>query len=78
MQVIGPRKTGQPRDDKRVAECTAVLKKSLDIIEDYFLKDKPFIGGDEISIAGTSQMYSVHEDLNVHNLISQISNSCVR
>lgn len=47
-----PKRTGQPRDEKKVAECTAILKKSLDILENYFLKDKQFVTGDQISIAG--------------------------
>ena len=39
-------------DEGKVAETTAILKKSLDIVENYFLKDGKFIGGmDEISIA---------------------------
>ena len=36
-----------------MAKCTATLKKSMGIIEDYFLKDKKFTGGDQISIAGS-------------------------
>ena len=43
-----------------MAELTAVLKKSMDIIEDYFLKDKPFIGGDQISIAGLDNSYCTY------------------
>ena len=33
------------------SESLATLRNSLDIIENYFLKDKKFIAGDEISIA---------------------------
>ena len=43
-------------------------KKSKDMIENYFLKDKKFIGGDEISIADLqavcefTQFWMVHID----------------
>lgn len=37
----------------------ATLKASLDIIENYFLKDKKFIAGDEISIADLEFMGEV-------------------
>ncbi len=35
----------------KVAELTRTLKKSLDIIENYFLKDRNYVAGDEMSIA---------------------------
>ena len=44
-------RTGQPRDEAKVAERTEILKDSLDMIENYFLKDKKFVAGEEISIA---------------------------
>ena len=34
-----------------------MLKKALDTIEDYFLKDKPFIAGDKIFIAGENSHF---------------------
>ena len=43
-----------PRDDAKCAETRATLIKSLDIIESYFLKDKKFVTGDEMSIADLS------------------------
>ena len=37
-------------------ELEGTLKKSKDMIENYFLKDRKFIGGDEISIADLQAM----------------------
>lgn len=51
LQAILPKRTGQPRNEEKVAELTAILKKSLEVIDTYFLKDKKFIGGEQISIA---------------------------
>ena len=45
-----PKRTGE-RNEAKIAETTANLKNALDVIENYFLKDKRFVGGDEISIA---------------------------
>lgn len=38
-------------NEAKVAELTGTLKRSVDIVENYFLKDKKFVGGDQISIA---------------------------
>ncbi len=46
-----PRRTGQPANPAKVAETTGILKQALDIVENYFLKDRKFVAGDEISIA---------------------------
>ena len=43
----------------KCAELREKLRKSLDIIETYFLKDRKFIAGDEISIADLSFMAEV-------------------
>lgn len=45
-----PKRTGE-RNEAKIAETKANLKNALDVIENYFLKDKKFVGGDEISIA---------------------------
>jgi glutathione S-transferase len=50
-QTLSPNLFNQPRDDTKCAESLVTLKASLNIIESYFLKDRKFIGGDEISIA---------------------------
>ncbi len=51
IQAVAPVKLNQPRNKVFCAEGIKTLKNSLDIIENYFLKDKKFIAGDEISIA---------------------------
>ena len=51
LQALAPIKLNKPRDEVKAAETRGKLKASLDIIENYFLKDKKFIAGDEISIA---------------------------
>ena len=43
--------TGRSPDEKRVEECQKILKRSLGLMETYFLKDHKFIISDEISIA---------------------------
>lgn len=50
-QALLPKRTGKPRNEEKVAELTAILRKSLEVMENYFLKDKKFIAGSEISIA---------------------------
>lgn len=51
LQALAPIKYSRPRDNTKCAETLSILRASLDIIESYFLKDKKFIAGDEISIA---------------------------
>lgn len=41
----------RPADDKMLAGARAELSRAVNHIADYFLKDKTFIAGDEISIA---------------------------
>lgn len=43
--------TGEQPDEKMVEETERVLKHSLQMLENYFLKDHKFISSDEISIA---------------------------
>ena len=50
-QALAPKKHNQPRNEVLCSESLKTLRNSLDIIENYFLKDKKFIGGEEISIA---------------------------
>lgn len=53
-QAILPVRTGQPRDEVKCAELRGRLRNSLDIIENYFLKGRKFVAGDQISIADLS------------------------
>ena len=50
-QCVAPIKSGKPRDEAKCTELRAKLKSALDITESHFLKDRKFIGGDQISIA---------------------------
>ncbi|XP_055716556.1 glutathione S-transferase theta-1-like [Phlebotomus papatasi] len=43
--------TGQKADEKEVAKLEAELSKTLDIIENIWLKATPFIAGDSLSVA---------------------------
>lgn len=71
VQAVLPVKTGQPVNTVKVAETTGILKQALDIIENYFLKDRQFVAGDEISIADlqfigeTTQYWMSGNDLTV-------------
>ena len=38
-------------DESLVKAATETMKKSLNVIENYFLKNQKFVAGDEISIA---------------------------
>lgn len=51
VQALAPIKYNRPLDKAKSAETLVTLKKSLNIIETYFLKDKKFVAGDQISIA---------------------------
>jgi len=50
-QCIVPVKHKQPRNEVKCEMARDQLRMSLDIVENYFLKDRKFIGGEEISIA---------------------------
>ena len=50
-QCIVPVKHKQPRNEVKCGIARDKLRNSLDIIETYFLKDRKFVGGDQISIA---------------------------
>ena len=54
QQAILPVRSGQPRNEVKCAELREKLRKSLDIIENYFLKDRKFVAGDQVSIADLS------------------------
>ena len=51
MQAIIPRKTGQPMNEVKCAETRGILKNSLELVENYFLKTTSFVAGNEMSIA---------------------------
>lgn len=51
LQALLPVKHKQPRNEAKCAETREILIKSLDVIESFFLKDKKFVAGDQISIA---------------------------
>ena len=45
---FGPKR---PSNEKQLAESKEALGKSIKELADYFLKDKPFIAGKDISVA---------------------------
>jgi glutathione S-transferase len=42
---------GEPPNDKRVAEFEKRMKTTLGLIENVWLKDTPYLSGNEITIA---------------------------
>ena len=67
--MIFPKKVGHPASEETIAECATTLKNSLAVIENYFLKDRKFVAGDEISIADlqflgeVTQYWAMGQDL---------------
>ena len=53
-QAVLPVRSGQPRNEVKCTELREKLRESLDIIENYFLKDRKFVAGDQVSIADMS------------------------
>ena len=49
--MFRPRVLGRPVDEKQIERGQAHIAKSMQIYNDYFLKDTPFITSDEITIA---------------------------
>lgn len=46
-----PRLKGEPPNEARVAECERRMKGTLELIENVWLKDTPYLTGDKITIA---------------------------
>ncbi|KAJ6659086.1 hypothetical protein lerEdw1_019389 [Lerista edwardsae] len=51
VKVLIPLFTGQPLPPEKLQEVLAGLRASLQQLEESFLQDKPFLAGDEISLA---------------------------
>lgn len=51
VQALWPLKTGEPADDDRIALLENKMIDNLNLLENIWLKDKPFLCGDEISIS---------------------------
>lgn len=68
-KVIIPRETGEPMDTKKLAEFEVQLETCLDKIENILLCKRPFLAGDEISVADLlgicelMQAYAVGHDV---------------
>ena len=58
-----PKRTGKPVSDEKRTELTTTLKNSLNMIENYFLKGRKFVGGDNISIADLQFLCEVQQYL---------------
>ncbi|XP_038668345.1 glutathione S-transferase theta-2 [Scyliorhinus canicula] len=50
-EVLIPRMTGQPVDKEKLTKALSELNGTLDILESMFLKQQPFLCGDEITLA---------------------------
>ncbi|XP_030848013.1 glutathione S-transferase theta-1 isoform X2 [Strongylocentrotus purpuratus] len=61
-EVIFPRMTGTPADPAALAPDIQRMEETLDNLEKHFLKDKPFLCGDDISIA---DLFGVNEVIQV-------------
>lgn len=55
-----PAKTGQPTPEALLEDAQTTLKRSVDTVENYFLKTTKFVAGDEITIADL--MFSTEVD----------------
>ncbi|XP_071489316.1 glutathione S-transferase theta-1-like isoform X1 [Diadema antillarum] len=62
QDVIFPRMTGTPADPADLAPDVEKMEHTLDQFESYFLQDKPFLCGDDISIA---DLFAVNEVIQV-------------
>ena len=49
--MVLPKRTGQPTPEAILKHTQATLRKSVDVVEGYFVKDGKFVAGDQISIA---------------------------
>ena len=52
--------TGNPPDPAAMESDIEKMEETLDNIESYFLKDKPFLCGEDISIADLFGVNEVH------------------
>lgn len=50
-KVLWPLKTREPANAKEVAILEQRMIENLDLLENIWLRDKPFLSGDEISIS---------------------------
>ncbi|XP_042193068.1 glutathione S-transferase theta-2 isoform X1 [Callorhinchus milii] len=51
FEVLIPQMTSQPVDDQKVSKALKDLEGTLDMLETMFLKDKPFLCGDDLTLA---------------------------
>ena len=51
LQCIRPRHTGEPTSEAQIKFAEGKMKNALNVVESYFLKNKKFVAGDEMSIA---------------------------
>ncbi|XP_067910808.1 glutathione S-transferase theta-2 [Heterodontus francisci] len=51
LEILIPRMTGQPVDEIRLTKALTELNGTLDRLESMFLKDQPFLCGEEITLA---------------------------
>lgn len=63
IQLIDPRMTNEPINMKKLAEYKAHLETTLDKIENIFLRDAPFLAGDDISIADLLGICEIQQPL---------------
>ena len=51
LQIIEPRAMNKPVDKKRLNKFRAELDRTLDHIESYFLRDRPYLCGLDLTLA---------------------------
>ena len=51
LQVIEPRAMNKPVDTRKLARFKSELVKSLDYIESYYLKERRYLCGDDVTLA---------------------------
>ena len=78
FQLIYPRLSRKPVNQQNVKELKKAVTKMLSELESYFLKDKQYIMGDEISIADILAVCELTELLACHEQGLYESNPAVK
>lgn len=58
---------GKPLNSEKVAELESRMSNCLDIIENVWLKDKPFLTGNTISVADVFCACELEQPRKLHN-----------
>ena len=74
FQIIEPRAKNIPIDQEKLRRCKADLEVTLDQLEKVYLKDKPYLCGNEISIADLHGTYNFFQHYKRYIFCQYVSN----